>query len=111
VRTAESLHASSEFFTFDPMFDFMNSIVSGVSSVVGSAEGPLITVLRVMKQDKNCLSSPMTIIYEAMGQSSWNLYSIGSGATFSPPAVMISSLILPVITKKPSSSNFPRSPE
>ena len=32
------------------------------------------------------------------------------GATFSPPAVMINSLILPVIYKNPFSSIFPKSP-
>jgi hypothetical protein len=36
--------------------------------------------------------------------------SMGTGATFSPPAVMISSLIRPVIFKKPCASILPLSP-
>jgi len=35
VRTAESLQASSESLTLDPMFVLMNSFASGVNSVVG----------------------------------------------------------------------------
>lgn len=52
------------------MFDQIKSLTSGVSSVVGYACGPDITVLNVIKQDKNFLSSPITMIYATIGQSS-----------------------------------------
>jgi len=38
-------------------------------------------------------------------------FSSKTGATFSPPAVIISSLIRPVIVKFPFSSIYPTSPE
>jgi hypothetical protein len=41
------------------------------------------------------------------GHSNLKLSSIGTGATFSPPAVIISSLILPVIFKNPPLSILP----
>ena len=46
-----------------------------------------------------------------IGQIVLSESSINTGATFSPPAVIISSLILPVIFTNPSLSFVPRSPE
>jgi len=52
----------------------------------------------------------MTMMLEHGGQNSLKISSMIRGAIFSPPAVIISSLILPVMNKKPSLSIFPRSP-
>jgi len=49
-------------------------------------------------------------MFHAIVHFSKNDDSIGIGAIFSPPAVMISSFIHPVISKNPS-TYFPKSPE
>jgi len=50
--------------------------------------------------------SPTTMTLLQAWHSALNWSSIGTGATFSPPAVIISSLILPVIFKN-RPSNLP----
>ena len=50
------------------------------------------------------------MMFEQGGQNSLNVSSMITGPTFSPPAVMIISLILPVMYKKPRSSVLPKSP-
>jgi hypothetical protein len=47
--------------------------------------------LRVSKQDRNFFLSPINIALLRIGTSTFNWSSIGTGAMFSPPAVMISS--------------------
>jgi len=67
--------------------------------------------LRVMIAAKNLRASPTTMILEQIPQTSLKTYSIKIGATFSPPAVITNSFILPVILRKPSLSITPMSPE
>lgn len=55
--------------------------------------------------------SPTTIQLFTKFICSLTWVSIKIGATFSPPAVINNSLILPVIDKFPLLSNFPTSPE
>lgn len=52
--------------------------------------GCMIT-FRVKKQERNFLLSPITIALLIIGTSSLIASSIGTGAIFSPPAVMINS--------------------
>lgn len=70
-----------------------------------------ISCLNVNKTDKNFLLSPITIALEMNFNSSLISFSINTGATFSPPAVINNSFNLPVIYKLPFLSNFPISPE
>lgn len=60
---------------------------------------------------KYFLLSPSTTTLEKMGKTVLTWFSIKTGATFSPPAVIRSYFILPVIVKFPSRSIFPTSPE
>ena len=53
---------------------------------------------------------PTTNALLTQGSSSLISSSIGTGGTFSPPAVTIISFIRPVINKYPSESNIPTSP-
>ena len=53
------------------------------------------TTLNVSKQDMNFRFSPIKTTFEIQGNASLIAFSIGIGAMFSPPAVMINSLILP----------------
>jgi hypothetical protein len=57
------------------------------------------STLKVISAAINLWFSPISIIFEHAGHSSLKLSSIGTGATFSPPAVIINSFILPVIFK------------
>mmetsp|Transcript_17424 Transcript_17424/g.20240 ORF Transcript_17424/g.20240 Transcript_17424/m.20240 type:complete len:200 (+) Transcript_17424:8-607(+) len=68
------------------------------------------STLKVISAERYFLSSPITITLLIIGQMFLRESSISTGATFSPPAVMISSLILPVILTNPSPSLVPRSP-
>ena len=73
-----------------------HSIVSGRRSSVGMSLLLLsTTTLNVMKHERNFLLSPIKITFERQGSISLIVSSTGIGATFSPPAVMISSLIRP----------------
>uniref|UniRef100_A0A0K2V695 Uncharacterized protein n=1 Tax=Lepeophtheirus salmonis TaxID=72036 RepID=A0A0K2V695_LEPSM len=67
--------------------------------------------LSVRRQDKNFFLSPITIALLRRGISILIISSIKTGGTFSPPAVIISSLIRPVTLKYPSASTLPMSPE
>lgn len=49
---------------------------------------------RVMSMDRNFLLSPINIQLDTQGRHSFTVSSIGTGAIFSPPAVMISSVIV-----------------
>lgn len=49
---------------------------------------------RVMSMDRNFLLSPINIQLDTPGRHSFTVSSIGTGAIFSPPAVMISSVIV-----------------
>ena len=51
--------------------------------------------LNVKKADKNFFLSPTTTTFDRHGNLSLIAFSIGTGAMFSPPAVIINSLILP----------------
>ena len=53
---------------------------------------------------------PMTMTLLTHGRATLMLSSMGTGGTFSPPAVMRISLILPVMETKPSSLITPTSP-
>ena len=63
--------------------------------------------LNVIKAPRYLCYSPITIILLIGGQNSLTQSSILTGATFSPPAVIINSFILPVMKSKPFSSIFP----
>mmetsp|Transcript_14058 Transcript_14058/g.34827 ORF Transcript_14058/g.34827 Transcript_14058/m.34827 type:complete len:221 (-) Transcript_14058:1698-2360(-) len=80
------------------------------SSVPGSSPvAPL--VLSVTKMTLYFFLSPTIITLEIAVKLLLIQSSIGTGATFSPPAVMISSLYRPVMRKKPSLSMQALSPE
>ena len=71
-----------------------------IAAAVRLSEGlrPLVsskTTLNVSRQDTNFRFSPIKITFEIQGNASLMAFSIGIGAMFSPPAVMINSLILP----------------
>ena len=53
------------------------------------------STLNERKQDRNFILSPRRITLERHGNSSLIAFSIAMGAMFSPPAVIISSLIRP----------------
>ena len=103
-RTFGSLHASSEVLTDTPAFCYKNAIASGVKFVDGIPVAMSTSTLKVMRADINLFCSPTIMILEQAGHSFLNPSSIGTGATFSPPAPIISSLIRPVILR-----NLPRS--
>ena len=50
-----------------------------------------VVTLSVSKHDKNFLLSPINIALLRIGTSTLSCSSIGTGAMFSPPAVMINS--------------------
>ena len=65
----------------------------------------------VTSTTKNFCLSPTSIqLLTILGSSALILSSIGTGATFSPPAVIISSFSRPVIYKYPSASILAISP-
>lgn len=75
-----------------------HSAASGVRTSVGISFLSLSTsTLKVKKQETYFLWSPIRITLDKQGRHSFIFSSIGMGATFSPPAVMINSLILPKI--------------
>ena len=75
-----------------------HSAASGVRTSVGISFLSLSTsTLKVKKQERYFLWSPIRITLDKQERHSFIFSSIGMGATFSPPAVMINSLILPEI--------------
>jgi hypothetical protein len=67
--------------------------------------------LIAIRQVKNFLLSPTSMTWLTNGNSANNSCSMISGGIFSPPAVIISYLTLPVINKTPVLSILPISPE
>mmetsp|Transcript_10722 Transcript_10722/g.39724 ORF Transcript_10722/g.39724 Transcript_10722/m.39724 type:complete len:256 (+) Transcript_10722:159-926(+) len=66
----------------------------------------------VTRHELNLRLSPIIITLEMPGRRDFSLSSIGTGAMFSPPAVMISSLMRPVMPSRlVVGSTFPTSPE
>ena len=103
-KTAASgpLRISVTFVALLPI-DLHHSTVSGVRAFVGISLLSLsTTTLNDKKQDRYFCLSPIRIQLEMQGKHSFIFSSIGIGATFSPPAVIMSSLILPVIYKSSS---------
>lgn len=64
-----------------------------------------------IKHVKYFLLSPMMTVCENMGKTVFNTFSMRTGATFSPPAVINNYLIRPVIANDPFFSMIPTSPE
>ena len=104
------MHASSDVVTSTPAFSLKNLIASGSSFFDGMPVFKSQYTLKVIKADINLYYSPNTITLETAGHSVLKLSSIGTGAIFSPPAVIINSLMRPVILMKPPSSIRPLSP-
>ena len=52
--------------------------------------------LNVRKQERNLCLSPINTTLERQGRASFIAFSIGFGAMFSPPAVIINSFIRPI---------------
>mmetsp|Transcript_49223 Transcript_49223/g.107332 ORF Transcript_49223/g.107332 Transcript_49223/m.107332 type:complete len:263 (+) Transcript_49223:794-1582(+) len=77
--------------------------VPGISPVAPS-------VFKVIKQVLYFFLSPIIMQFETAGQSFLMFSSMGTGATFSPPAVMINSLYRPVTFTIPFSPITPMSP-
>jgi len=74
-----------------------NAYASAVRVLLGSPVIISTSTLNVIKQAMKRYISPTTIMLEQGGQTALKLSSMGTGAMFSPPAPIISSLILPVI--------------
>lgn len=93
-------------FAFEPYF-LRTSMTSSASSLglLGSFSFKQIRQLRYF------LISPMTTTWDTMDNALTISFSIRTGGMFSPPAVTISSFILPVIYKMPLESILPSSPE
>ena len=62
-------------------------------------------------QAKKGFCSPTTMTLDRQGSAFLISFSIKTGGTFSPPAVIMSSFALPVMKSNPSLLSFPRSPE
>jgi hypothetical protein len=65
--------------------------------LVGAPVFKSISTLKVIKAAINRFYSPNNIILEQAGHSNLKFSSIGTGAIFSPPAVIINSFMRPVI--------------
>ena len=74
--------------------DLHQSIAKGSRLSVGFLLSSTFT-LNVKKQDKNFRLSPSKITFDRHGSSSLTAASMGTGAIFSAPAVIINSLIRP----------------
>ena len=74
----------------------MHDVIASATKITVVTNDKQLFVAKV----SNCLSTKKT-----------TLSSMGIGATFSPPAVIIISFILPVIVRKLFLSNLPISPE
>ncbi len=71
------------------------SIINYPTYLVGTSVALSTSVLKVRKQERNFLLSPMRMTLEMQGSSLLMASSMGTGATFSPPAVISSSLMRP----------------
>ena len=77
--------------------DLHQSIAAGVKSFVGASLFLRSTItLNVRKHERNFRLSPIKMTFEMHGRHSLMASSTGIGATFSPPAVMSSSLMRPI---------------
>lgn len=104
------LQASSEVVRSSERCYLKYSLLSWRSFLVGCPVFPSISTLKVIKAATNLYYSPSSMILLHAAQCRLKLSSIATGAMFSPPEVMINSLILPVITSQ-LSMILPRSPE
>lgn len=102
--------ASSDVFKSSPVSFLIQFFASAVKFYEGKPVVISMSTLRVIRALMNLLFSPTSIILLHAGHYSLKLSSIGTGATFSPPAVMISSFIRPVILRYPPLSILPWSP-
>ena len=91
------MHASSVVETLTPALSLKNYIASGISLFVGEPDFKSISALKVIKAAIKRFYSPNNIILEQAGHSNLKFSSIGTGAIFSPPAVIINSFMRPVI--------------
>ena len=91
--TAGSEMASSTVLALLPI-SLHQSTAAEASLLVGSRVSASTSTLRVRRQLRNFLLSPMSMALLRQGSSSMMPSSISTGGTFSPPAVMMSSLIL-----------------
>ena len=84
---------------------------------VGCSVAVSTTTRRVRRHARNLRLSPSSTALLTIGQCAFTWSSMRTGGTFSPPAVMMSSLMRPVIASSwspdPSAhgKNLPRSPE
>lgn len=72
-------------------FGFSSWLHSGDKLYLQTELRGCVFTFRVKKQERNFLLSPITIALLIIGTSSLIASSIGTGAIFSPPAVMINS--------------------
>ena len=92
--------------------DLHHSFTELSSLCVGKFDSGSISTLSVNKHDRYFLLSPIiTAWLTTLERQSLISDSMGIGAMFFPPSVMMISLILPVIFKKPSASMLPKSPD
>ena len=75
--------------------DSIHSRQVGANLLVGVSLS--ISTLKVRKHVRNFFLSPIRTTLEMHGKADLMLSSIGTGATFSPPAVMMSSFFRPAI--------------
>ena len=79
--------------TLRPATDSHHSLAPAVRLLVGLSLS--ISTLKVRKTERNFCRSPMRMALAMHGNSVLMFSSIGTGATFSPPAVMINSFFRP----------------
>mmetsp|Transcript_34994 Transcript_34994/g.64811 ORF Transcript_34994/g.64811 Transcript_34994/m.64811 type:complete len:220 (+) Transcript_34994:675-1334(+) len=83
-----------------------------LTSLLVPASSPVApSTFKATRATMNFFLSPTIMMLEMAGCNFLTLASIGTGATFSPPAPMMSSLYRPVILIIPFSSMQPLSPE
>ncbi len=75
-----------------------------------SAQPAIASGSRVISATQKLRSLPNTTNWLAYGQIALNFDSIAGGAMYLPPEVLNSSLIRPVMVRKPSASMLPLSP-
>ena len=103
------MRASNTVVAEPPCF-LISSTTIGVSFSLGSPVSGFTSVFSDTRHDRNLRLSPTTTQLAISGHSSITLFSIGTGDTFSPPAVTISSFRRPVTFTKPSASIIAWSP-
>lgn len=79
--------------------------------MTSSESTPGDLILGTSKQPKNFLLSPTTTAWLNSGSAVLISFSMSTGATFYPPAVIINYFILPVIESTPFGPTSPTSPE